>query len=132
MTDTQKSFATALIIDNPSLKGREDKYITLEVDLAKIIESWRLSIFSFEWLTPEGHVRTPSTLNEQERGKYNQVIENLEAGIALERPILGIGMMDNVEIGARRDVLLTLYAKGEKRLSVHIPKSVQQDFTPYL
>ena len=51
---------TLNLIDNPSLKGREDKYRTLEVNLDEIIKSWKISLFSFEWLTPEGQIRSPA------------------------------------------------------------------------
>lgn len=120
------------MIDNPSLKGREGNYETIEVNLKAILESWQISLFSFEWLTPEGQIRTPSQLPEKEQIKYETVLADFKSGKALDRPILGIGVMDNVEIGARRDVLLTLYAQGVKTLSVHVPKSNVQDFTPYL
>lgn len=120
------------LIDNPSLKGREDKYQTIEVNLAAILESWRISLFSFEWLTPEGQIRTPNQLPEKERIKFEAVLTDYQNAQPLERPILGVGIMDNVEIGSRRDVLLTLKSQGITHLAVHIPKACFKDFTPYL
>jgi hypothetical protein len=126
------SQASLNLIDNSSIKGREDLYETVEVDLETILKSWKISLFSFEWLTPEGQIRSPSTLPEKEQEKYKTVLTAYESGKPLERPILGIGVMDNVEIGSRRDVLLTLRAQGVQTLSVHISKSTKQDFMPYL
>lgn len=120
------------LIDNPSLKGREDQYVTINVDLEAILKSWKISLFSFEWLTPEGQIRSADQLPEKEREKFDYVSTAIDKGNALARPILGIGVMDNVEIGSRRDVLLTLMTKGASRLDVHIPKSLEEDFTPYL
>ena len=119
-------------IDNPSIKGREDKYNTVEVNLDAVLQSWKISLFSFEWLTPEGNIRSPEQLPEKEREKYEQVLSLYNQENPLERPILGIGVMDNIEIGSRRDILLTLMAQGVKSLSVHVPKSTIEDFTPYL
>jgi hypothetical protein len=123
---------TPKIIDNPSLKGREDNYETIEVNLKAILESWKISLFSFEWLTPEGQIRSPEQLPEKEKAKYKVVLTDFQSKKFLERPILGIGIMDNIEIGSRRDVLLTLKTQGIETLSVHIPKSNMQDFLPYL
>ncbi len=120
------------LVDNPSLQGREDKYELIDVNLSAILESWKISLFSFEWLMPDGSLRTPEKLPDAEREKYHAVLAAYESGETLERPILGIGIMDNIEIGARRDVLLSLMSAGVERLSVHIPKSAREDFTPYL
>ncbi|HPF78953.1 MAG TPA: hypothetical protein PLF01_06625 [Alphaproteobacteria bacterium] len=123
---------TLHLVDNTSLKGREDKYEIVEVDLEAVLESWKISLFSFEWLTPDGAIRSPEKLPETEREKYHAVLRAYEAGEPLERPVLGIGIMDNVEIGSRRDVLLSLMTTGLERLSVHIPKSNAKDFAPFM
>lgn len=118
--------------DNASLKGREDRYAVVRVDTVAILKSWRGSLFSFEWLTPEGQVRILDDLPLHERDKRLKVEKLLANGQPLERPVLGIGILDNVEIGAGRDVFLTLASKGTKDLEVHIPRSAEKDFKPFL
>lgn len=120
------------MIDNASIKGREDKYTTIYVDLNKVLKCWQISLFSFEWLTSDGQIRTPAQLPDKERQKFETILENIKNGIDLERPILGIGVLDNIEIGSRRDVLLTLYSQGLKSLSVHVFKSLEEEFSEYL
>lgn len=120
------------LVDNASVKGKEDKYEIIEVNLKAVLEGWKISLFSFEWLLPDGSVRVPEELPETEREKYHAVLANYESGNELERPVLGIGIMDNVEIGSRRDVLLTLAAQGLETLEVHVPIANKDDFTPYL
>lgn len=122
---------TLNLVDNPSIKGREDKYQTITVNLNTVIESWKISLFSFEWLTPEGQIRTPKQLPEKELVKYEAVLSSYAAGTALEKPILGLGIVDNIEIGSRRDVLLTLASQNVATLDVHISKSMIKDFIPY-
>lgn len=119
------------IVNNSGLKDRADKYDIMDVNLELILKSWKISLFSFEWLTPEGSVRTPDKLPDKEREKYESVLAAYKSGKDLERPILGIGILENVEIGSRRDVLLTLYTQGIKTLSVHVPKSLIHDFAPF-
>ena len=118
--------------DHSSLKGREDRYAVVRVDAAAVLKSWRQSLFSFEWLTPEGSLRALDDLPLHERDKRLKVEKHLVQGHTLERPVLGIGILDNVEIGAGRDVFLTLAAQGVREIEVHIPRSSQSDFNGFL
>lgn len=125
--------ATSLhFVDHSSLKGRENRYTVARVNTAAVLKSWKGSLFSFEWLTPEGSLRTLDDLPLHERDKRLKVEKHLSHGDALERPVLGIGILDNVEIGAGRDVFMTLAAHGLKDIEVHIPLSAQKDFAAFL
>lgn len=119
------------LIDNKAAQARADKYMRITIDLKRIIESYRQSLFSFEWLNSEGAIRPREALEDTHRSKYDSVYAAYKSGIPLERPILGIGMLDNIEIGSRRDVLLTLYSLGIIAMDVHIPKACHDDFKPF-
>jgi hypothetical protein len=119
-------------IDNSGLKGRETQYICIIVDTGTVLKSWKKSLFSFEWLTPDGTIRRADELAETERQKFDSVTTAYNNQEALERPILGIGMLDNIEIGSRRDVFLTLAAHGITAIPVHILKQDEKEFTDYL
>ena len=119
-------------IDNPAIQGRGSAYLGVVVDTAQILKSWQSSLFSFEWLLPDGRIRTLAELSEAERPKRARVEELLSASAAIEKPILGIGIMDNVEIGSGRAEFLTLTAHGIKKIPAHIPKTNQSDFKEFL
>lgn len=133
-TGNQKMTAIDLhFTDNSSLRGREDKYVVVRVRTSAILQSWRNSLFSFEWLQPDGSLRALDDLPLHERDKRVKVEKALDGGAqAIERPVLGIGLLDNVEIGAGRDVFLTLAARQQAEIEVHIPRSVQKDFKEFL
>ena len=118
--------------DSPSIKGREDRYVALRVRTDAILKSWRSSLFSFEWLNPDGSIRSLDELPLHERDKRVKIEKKLAAGEALDRPVLGIGIMDNVEIGAGRDIFLTLAATGLKEIEVHIPVSNAKEFKQFI
>ena len=120
------------LIDNPTLKDRADKFTLMEVDLGKIVKDWKKSLYSFEWLLPDGTVRPPEKLTTDYRHQYNNVEQVFQLNGALERPILGLGMMDNVEIGSRKEVLLTLARLGVETMDVHVPKSCADDFKKFM
>ncbi|MEM9470040.1 MAG: hypothetical protein AAF988_07735 [Pseudomonadota bacterium] len=119
-------------IDNKIVRDKEGAYRTEEVMVGQILESWKFSLFSFEWLTPEGQIRDVSDLPDLEQEKYQKILTQLSNNEAVERPVLGIGVMDNIEIGSRRDVFLTLAKQGHSKISVHIPVNHLKEFTPYL
>jgi hypothetical protein len=114
-----------------SAAAANGNYIAVTVDVARVLKSWRESLFSFEWLTPEGDIKSLENLPAHEQPKRQAVEEKLRAGQPLEKPVLGIGIMDNVEIGSGRAEFLTLAAKGVTKIPVHIPKSCESDFKAY-
>lgn len=118
--------------DSPSLKGREDRYTVVRVDTARILKSWRSSLFSFEWLGQDGRIRALDDLPMHERDKRLKVESAMTRGLPVERPVLGIGILDNVEIGAGREIFLTIAAQGGREIEVHIPVSCHADFKEYL
>lgn len=124
--------AAAHFQDNPVATGRPDHYMAVTVDSAEVMKSWRESLFSFEWLLPDGRIKTADELSDTEKPRRQAVEDALKSGTPLDKPILGIGMMDNIEIGSGRATFLTLVALGYKEIPVHIPRSNQGDFKKFL
>lgn len=118
--------------DNPALKGREDKFITCDVKVAAVLASWQESLFAHEWLTPEGDIKSPEAMTEKIRDKRETTEHIIHSTAMLDRPVLGIGIMDNIEIGAGKDLFLTLAACGASFIPVHIPKSHEQEFRMFI
>ncbi|MBP7721044.1 MAG: hypothetical protein KA155_00760 [Alphaproteobacteria bacterium] len=117
--------------ENPLAADEAGRYLSVHVRVPEIVKSWRGSLFSFEWLRPDGKIKSAAELNPTEREKRQAVEQLIQSGAAIPMPILGIGMMDNVEIGVGRAELLTLAATGIETMPVHIPKSSESDFKPF-
>lgn len=120
-----------MFIDNPVVNGREDRYATIEIKVDSVLESWRMSLFSYEWVLPDGRICDLSELPPAEQPKRAAVEDHLKRKTPLEKPILGIGLLENVEIGSGRATFLTLAAHGCKTLPVHIPKSNIKEFARF-
>ena len=120
-----------LFADNPSIAARRAHYLDIVVDVQAVLESWRDSLFSFEWLTPEGAIKAAEDLSAAERAKRQQVEDKIASGQPLDKPILGIGIQDNVEIGSGRAEFLTLAARGLRAIPVHVPQGNKRDFAPF-
>ncbi len=119
-------------ITNPAIKGREDKFITLQIAIEPIVKSWRKSLFAHEWIKPDGTLKSAEELSDSNRAKRLRVEDRLRKGEALECPVLGLGVTDDVEIGSGRDILLTLADHKISVIEVHIPKSHERDFHSFL
>lgn len=132
MSKTQAKPQQPHFIDNPVIDGRHDHYAELNVSTARIVESWRISLFSYEWLRRDGQIKDLNELSPAEQAKRKSVEDCLRDGLPLEKPVLGIGMLDNVEIGAGRAVFLTLAAHGIDAIPVHVPKSHADEFVAFL
>lgn len=120
------------LVDNSSIKGREEKFTTLEVDLHKIVKDWKTSLFSFEWLLPNGQVRTIEDLTENRAAQFRETESAYKHERPMERPVLGLGMIENVEIGSKKEILLTLYSLGVVKMEVHVPTSCLKDFQKFM
>lgn len=118
--------------ENPAVRHRRDQYQDVEIDVAKALKSWRTSLYSYEWMQKDGRIKEPHELTENEKAKRDQVEEKLRTGEKLEKPVLGIGLLENIEIGSGRATFLTLAAKGYRIIPVHIPKSNAEEFTSFL
>ncbi len=119
-------------INNKAALSNPDKYVGITIDVARTLESWKQSLYSFEWLDENGQIKRFEDLNGAEADKRRAVDDALKNNQPIEKPVLGIGMLDNVEIGSGRAVFLTLSTKGLKTMPVHIPVSCESDFKEFL
>jgi hypothetical protein len=126
-----KATLTPHYVDNPAVAGKAS-FATVTVSVAPVIASWRESLFAHEWLNPDGTLKQLGEQSPALQEKRKLIEEKLNAGQDVERPVLGIGILDTVEIGAGRDTLLTLAATGIGQISVHIPKSHMDEFRLFI
>lgn len=123
--------ATLKFKDSKPVQAHPDRYIAITVDTAKILESWTVSLYSFEWIYTSGEIKSGDELKPSDREKQRDIMATIEKGEALEQPVLGIGIQDNVEIGSGKPVFLTLTALGATTLPVHILQSTESDFKAF-
>lgn len=117
--------------DNPVAIAQPDRYAEIIVDAAKVLQDWRQSLLAHELIDGNGFVKGDDDITESRLEKRERVRERMETGQALEKPVLGIGIFDNIEIGAGSDVLATLVMEGITILPVHVRTSQLQDFAAF-
>lgn len=105
-------------------------FITAQVDTVKIVHSWQHSILSFEWLK-NGALKPVDTLTATQKAAYSQAQASIRTHTPLPMPILGIGIMDGVEIGSGHAVVMALLSENITHFQAHIPPTNTDEFKPY-
>lgn len=118
--------------DNSIALANKSQYMDITVDTARVLKSWQLSLMSFEWLDFRGNLKVPEEMPETERKKRAAIEQKISESAALQKPILGIGIQDNVEIGSGKAEFLTLAANGIAKIPVHVRKSQIKDFKEFI
>lgn len=117
MTDTLQEIAFE---PNPALGENKDQYETAEIDISAALAHWQHSLFSFELLDAKGGVKPDSKLKDGDLQKRQAVRDMLRKGESLPMPLVGLGLIDNLEIPMGREVLSTLALEGYTRARVHV------------
>ncbi len=120
------------LVDHSVALAKPDMYMTVDVDIESVLKSWKSSLFSFEWIHNDGRLKTLDELPLAQRQKRLDTQQAIENGQSLVKPVLGIGMLNSVEIGSGKAVFLTLAAAGYTAIPVHITVADKADFAPYL
>jgi hypothetical protein len=104
------------------------RFLPVLVQSTKVIENWRASLYAFEWVHPDGRLKTLAELAPAQAAKRQATEDRLKRRENLDTPILGIGLLNTIEIGAGKDVFLTLAALGYDALPVFIPPADEKEF----
>ncbi|NBX66292.1 MAG: hypothetical protein EBQ96_04775 [Proteobacteria bacterium] len=126
-----KPIKAPVFVDNAVAAARPEQYIELVIDARKVLGDWKASLLAHELLDSNGFIKGDEDLSESRLEKREVIRTRLAAGQALEKPILGIGIFDNVEIGSGSDVLATLVIEGICELPVHVRKSQSREFDSF-
>ena len=119
-------------IDNTKIKKTIDNYNSITVSSDKIIKSWKESLFSYEWLLPDGRIKSIEELSNPDQLKRKEIEKQIINNKSIEKPVLGIGILDNIEIGIGKEILLTLAANNIKNIQVHTPNTYSHEFDKFL
>ncbi len=125
---TQIIACVPVFVDHPVVMAKPEHYVDLIVDARKVLQEWRQSLLAHELLDTQGAIKPDDRLNEGRREKRAHARRKLDSGEALEKPILGIGIFDTIEIGSGSDTLALLVLEGYDVLPVHVRKSQAHEF----
>jgi len=129
---SKPSIENTIFTDSKAARAKPDFYKEIKVNVHAVLTSWQLSIFSYEWMEKNTSIKAIENLKETDQAKRQSIEAAMQNQTPLEKPVLGIGIQDNIEIGSGKAVLCTLAASGITEMPVHIPKSNEADFQDFI
>jgi hypothetical protein len=117
--------------DHEVVQRAPDDYVEMTLSPAKILNAWRMSIFAHELLNGDGTTKGVNDMHPDHMKKYIDISELMNRGEPLAKPVLGIGIMDNVEIGIGREIILVANDMGLEELPFHVRKSQADDIKSF-
>ena len=109
-----------------TVSAKPDKFVSHDIDMQKLLEAWRHSIVSFEWLK-DGQPKPEEALNDTVKDHVVEMKKSLKDNVAQEQPMLGIGIFDGIEIGTGRALVYVLAQQGVESVKCSLPTSMEKD-----
>jgi len=122
----------SVFADHPVVSGNPAQYAEITVDIRKVLKDWQLSLLSHELIDKDGTIKPDQSLTDSRLARRLEVREAWRRGETLEKPILGIGIFDSIEIGVGSDILVTLAMEGVTALPVHVRAAQIKEFKAFI
>jgi hypothetical protein len=118
--------------DHEVVQRTPDDYNEITVSPEHILKCWQESMFACEVLNKQGDIKPQSEMNPDLLKRYLDCIEMIKRGEDTPKPILGYGIMDNIEIGVGREIILAAQTLGLDEIPVNIRKAQADDIVKIL
>jgi len=118
--------------DHVIVSKNPDDYTEVNTSPTSIFNGWKLSFFAHELLNKDGTIKNQADLSGDTLQKYIQAAESLRRGEPIEKPILGVGIYDGIEIGVGREVIAAAYHAGLKSIPANIRKGQATEVQSFL
>lgn len=92
-----------------------------------IIKAWSLSLFAHEMLAPDGSIKNEKDMSGTTLQRYIEVSEAIKRGEKIAKPVIGIGLMDNIEIGIGREVIVACAKMKMDKIPVYVRNAQAQE-----
>jgi hypothetical protein len=106
--------------DHAVVLASPDNYVEMTCSPKDVLDAWSLSIFAHELLNKDGSVKEKTDMVEPTLGKYIDALEMLKRGEDVAKPVIGIGIMDGVEIGIGREIIAASYILKLPKIAFHV------------
>ena len=113
--------------DHEVVQKTPQDYSEMNISPEKILNSWQSSMFACEILDKSGKVKPESDMAPETLKKYLDAMEMIKRGEDIPKPILGIGLMDNIEIGIGREIIAAAANLSLPNIPLHIRNAQAED-----
>lgn len=109
-----------------------DDYVEMHLAPADILRAWASSMFSYEVLNKDGSVKATDDMVDETLERYVAVQDRFKRGESIAKPVIGIGIMDTIEIGIGREIVAAAHIQGLDLIPVHVRKAQAEEIKSFL
>lgn len=109
-----------------------DKYCEILLPPESILSAWSHSLNCYDYLDKAGHIKAEETMDSQSLKKFLSAFDCFKRGEPTAKPVIGIGIMDTVEIGIGAEIIVAATAFKYPLLPVHVRKAQESDLRKIL
>ncbi len=117
--------------DHEVVQQAPDDYVEISLSPDKIMMAWATSLYSYELLNKDGTVKSTGDMMDETLQRYVDAEEKLRRGEGVSKPIIGIGIMEGIEIGIGREIVAAAKALGVKEIPVYVRKAQVDEIKSY-
>ena len=121
-----------VFIDHEIVRRTPNDYTEMQLHPDKILKAWALSLFAHEVLEKNGAVKTEDKMSDTTLEKFISARHAFEKGEEVTKPVIGVGIMDNIEIGIGREIVAAAKIMSLTEIPVIIRKSQLSDIEKLL
>lgn len=113
--------------DHEVVQKTPQEYCEMTISPEKILDRWQSSMFACEILDKVGKIKPQNEMAPETLKKYLDAIEMIKRGEDIPKPVLGIGLMDNIEIGIGREIVAAAANLNLSNIPLHIRNAQAED-----
>lgn len=110
----------ATFCDHIVVQKNPEDYTEMVLTPSQIFDAWKSSMFAHELIAKDGTIMGENALKGPSLQKYIAAYESLKRDEAVEKPVLGIGLFDGIEIGIGREIIAAAYHLNITDLPIHV------------
>jgi hypothetical protein len=118
--------------DHEVVQKSPQDYSEIVVSPTHILKCWETSMFACEVLDKQGNIKQQDDMEPSTLKRYIDCLEIIKRGEETPKPILGYGIMDNIEIGVGREIVLAAKTLDINEIPVNIRKAQAEDIQKIL
>ena len=118
--------------DHEVVQRLPHEYIEMVAPPMDLLDAWSLSMFAHELLYNDGSIKAEADMNDVTLDRYLNALSNLKKGEPMPRPVLGIGIMDGVEIGLGREIIAACATLNISEISFHVRQAQAKEIKKLL
>lgn len=118
--------------DHEVVQKTPEDYREMNISPEKVLTCWQSSMFACEILDKSGKVKPEGDMAPETLKKYLDAVEMIKRSESIPKPILGIGLMDNIEIGIGREIIAAAANLNLSNIPLHIRNAQADDIEKVL